>query len=255
MALRIWLFSDLHLEFADARLQPPDADVCICAGDIATNGIVPSLRWLTANVAPAMPVIFVAGNHEFYRASIVESLAEARAFAIESGIHFLEQDSISLSGITFWGATLWTDFALFGRPDIGMALAQAQMNDFKRIKYSKQPYRRFRALDVLRSHRDGRSRLQETLSAPRSGKTIVVTHHAPSPESLSPAFRDDHLSAAYASDLRELVVEHQPYLWIHGHIHQAVDYRIGNTRVISNPRGYPDEPSFGLFNPSMVVEV
>ena len=253
--MKIWLFSDLHLEFADAQLQPPDADICVCAGDVTVNGVVPSLKWLKAHIAPAMPVIFVAGNHEFYRASFLESLAEARAFAGDNGIHFLEQDRITMPGVTFWGATLWTDFALFGRPDVGMAAAEAQMSDFKRIKYTKQPYRRFRALDALRSHREGRSRLQETLSAPRTGKTVVVTHHAPSMESISPAFRTDNLSAAYASDLRDLIIEHRPDLWMHGHIHQAVDYRIGLTRVISNPRGYPDEPSFGLFNPSMIIEV
>jgi predicted phosphodiesterase len=245
----------LHLEFADAQLQSPNADVCVCAGDIATSGIVPSLKWLKEYVVSAMPVVFVAGNHEFYRASLLESVSEARAYADENGIHFLEQDSITISGTTFWGATLWTDFALFGRPDQGMAIAEASMNDFKRIKYSKQPYRRFRALDALRNHREGRSKLLDTLSAPRAGKIVVVTHHAPSMESLSPAFRNDQLSAAYASDLDDLITEYQPDLWVHGHIHQAVDYRIGNTRVMSNPRGYPDEPSFGLFNPSMVVEI
>lgn len=253
--MKIWLFSDLHLEFADARLQPPEADICVCAGDIVVNGIVPSIKWLKEHVVSAMPVVFVAGNHEFYRASVLESLAEAQTLAGEYGIHFLEHRSIVISGVTFWGATLWTDFALFGRPDLGMALAEASMNDFKRIKYSKQPYRRFRALDALRSHREGRGRLLETLSAGRTGKMVVVTHHAPSPDSLSPAFRNDHLSAAYASDLRDLIIEYQPDLWVHGHIHQAVDYRIGNTRVISNPRGYPDEPSFGLFDRSLVVEI
>lgn len=34
-----------------------------------------------------------------------------------------------------------------------------------------------------------------------------------------------------------------PMLWVHGHTHEAFDYRIGNTRVIVNPRAYPNEVS------------
>ena len=42
-------------------------------------------------------------------------------------------------------------------------------------------------------------------------------------------------------------------LWIHGHSHQAVDYEIANTRVLSNPRGYPDEHTG--FDAALVAEV
>ena len=253
--MKIWLFSDLHLEFADIRLPPPAADVCVCAGDILTHGIVRSLTWLKEHVAPAMPVVFVAGNHEFYRASMLESLVEARAFASDHGIHFLERDRVSIAGVAFLGGTLWTDFALFGRPEIGIATAEAAMNDFKHIKYVKQPYRRFRALDAFRIHRETRDYLWKQLSSPREEKVVVVTHHAPSIESVSSAFRDDFLSAAYASDLHDFIVENQPDLWVHGHIHDAVNYRIGATRVISNPRGYPGEPSFTAFDGAFIVEI
>ncbi len=43
-------------------------------------------------------------------------------------------------------------------------------------------------------------------------------------------------------------------LWVHGHIHKQSDYKIKDTRIICNPRGYPDEPN-PHFDPSLVVEI
>jgi Icc-related predicted phosphoesterase len=255
--VKIWLFSDLHMEFANIELVPPaSADICVCAGDLTTKGIINSLAWLKTYIVPAMPVVFVAGNHEYYRAVVVESLRDARAFAAETpGLHFLENESVSLFGVIFAGATLWTDFALFGREELAMAAAEAGMNDYKRIKFMKQPYQRFRARHAFRMHKESRTYLAEALSVLRIEKTVVVTHHAPTPHSLSPEFRDDILSAAYASDLRAMIEATQPDLWLHGHIHDAVNYSVGRTRVMSNPRGYPDEPSFRRFDPAFVIEV
>ncbi|WP_215884515.1 hypothetical protein [Acidithiobacillus sulfurivorans] len=33
----------------------------------------------------------------------------------------------------------------------------------------------------------------------------------------------------------------QPAIWIHGHVHDRMNYRIGKTRVLCNPWGYPNE--------------
>jgi Icc-related predicted phosphoesterase len=54
------------------------------------------------------------------------------------------------------------------------------------------------------------------------------------------------------SDLHQ--VEHQPLLWIHGHIHHNSDYRVGDTRVIANPRAYPDKPNRG-FIPDLTIDL
>lgn len=51
------------------------------------------------------------------------------------------------------------------------------------------------------------------------------------------------LAWCYSSDLTGLILERKPDLWIHGHVHQTADYRIGQTRVICNPRGHADERS------------
>ncbi len=83
--MRFWILSDLHLEHAPLTkpLEPPEADVCIIAGDLC-RGIDKGVRWLAEHIAPTMPCIYVAGNHEFYKGSIKEGLEAGRAAAYTS---------------------------------------------------------------------------------------------------------------------------------------------------------------------------
>ena len=83
---------------------------------------------------------------------------------------------------------------------------------------------------------------------------VVVTHHSPSLCSVPERWKADRLTPAYASNLDALFREMQPCLWVHGHIHHRADYTIGNTRVVCNPRGYPDEP-VADFEPGLIVEL
>jgi hypothetical protein len=164
--MNIWVISDLHLEFGE-RFDiepPPNADVMVCAGDILIKGVVPSLSWLTKNIARKIPVVLVAGNHEFYGASVVESLQDAKIAGGSPDLHFLENDTVRIDGVLFIGGTLWTDFRLFGRdPKVAMSYASSDMNDYKKIKLSKMPYSKFRRswsssyAIRLRPHRSGRA--------------------------------------------------------------------------------------------------
>jgi Icc-related predicted phosphoesterase len=83
--------------------------------------------------------------------------------------------------------------------------------------------------------------MEAFLTANDPKKTIVVTHHAPSPLSLKPTDRSKWVSCAYASNLDSFIERFQPHLWIHGHVHHSCDYRIGGTRILCNPQGYPGE--------------
>lgn len=255
--MKAWIISDLHVEFGQPfPVAPPrDADVVICAGDLLTKGIVPSIEWLGANIAPSIPVIFVAGNHEYYQSSIQESIKAARALGDRhSHVHFLENDAVDLDDVRFVGGTLWTDFHLLGGdPALAMAAAEAGMNDYRKIKFSKQPYRRFKPIHAYRMHRHTREFLGTELTKSTGRKTVVVTHHAPSFQAIPTEFHGDLLSASYASNLEELIEEKAPRLWVHGHVHRRADYVVGQTRVVSNPRGYPGEHTG--FDPSLVVEI
>jgi len=82
---------------------------------------------------------------------------------------------------------------------------------------------------------------------------VIVTHHAPSPRSIDPRYTDDLTSAAFVARRESFVRRTGATLWIHGHVHASFDYRVGQTRVVSNPRGHGDEnPSF---RPGFTVEV
>lgn len=254
--MRIWIVSDLHLEFQwpFEESRPYNVDVLVCAGDVLIKGVVPSIKWL-AKFAPDIPVVFVAGNHEFYHACLQSGIPDAReAAGCHPNLHFLENDAIDIGDVRFVGGTLWTDFRLFGRrPEVNMSYAQHGMNDFKKIKFSKTPYCRFKPIHAYRQHVETRNYIATELRENMGRKTVVVTHHAPSPRSIEPAFRHDPLSACYASDLEDLIHDTSPSLWVHGHIHHRNDYVLGGTRVVSNARGYPGEGTG--FDPCLVIEV
>lgn len=61
------------------------------------------------------------------------------------------------------------------------------------------------------------------------------------------------MDAAYASNLEALIEARGPALWVHGHIHTSSDFRIGATRIVCNPRGYPGIESG--FNASLTVDL
>ena len=249
--MRIHVLSDLHLEFAP--FDPPDvpADVVVLAGDLA-----PGLRGVEWAVArwPDRPLIIVPGNHEFYGRTypaLVRKLV-ARAAALGPHVHVLSDAAVVVAGVRFLGATLWTDFRLHGESSIGMAAAQLRMTDFRRIRVEPS-YSKARPSDMAMWHARSVRWLRRAFAEPHPGPTVVVTHHAPSGRSYDPAYTDP-VASAYASNLDALVAASGATLWVHGHTHRCVDYRIGDTRVVSNQRGYPDEPVPG-FNPAHVVAI
>jgi len=79
-----------------------------------------------------------------------------------------------------------------------------------------------------------------------------VTHHAPHRRSIHARFGTDALNAAFASDLSELIARFRPALWVQGHTHCSCDYRVGDTRVLCNPKGYgPDSRYMQRENPEL----
>jgi len=252
--MRIWLFSDLHLEHADLEepLVIPEADVCIVAGDLC-RGSDKGVRWLAQHIVHAMPCIYVAGNHEFYKGAIREGLAAGRAAAQGlANVHFLENDFVIIDGVRFIGATLWTDYRIEGHQLLAMAHARDRMNDYRAIAVQKTSWQRFVPEAAYRMHQTSRNFIETALEADPI-PTVVVTHHLPHADSIPERFNGDLLNAAYASDLTETIEAGSPALWVHGHTHDSCDYRIASTRVIANPRGYGNENRF--FNPGLVMSI
>jgi len=247
--MRLHILSDLHLEFAPYAWADTGADVVIFAGDVHTgaNG----LKWILQTIHDR-PVIYVLGNHEFYGQALPKLTNELKELAAGTNVHVLENDSVRIANVMFAGATLWTDFRLDGDVVLSATTAQIGMSDFKRIRTSPR-FSRIRPADMRSLHNESRTWLEAQFTAHAGEKLVVVTHHAPSPKSVPERFRGDPLNPAFASNLDDLIGPCGACLWIHGHIHTAVDYKVGTTRVLANPRGYPGEQTG--FVPDFVVEI
>lgn len=247
--MKLHILNDLHIEFAEFEPPTVDADVIVLAGDIGVG--VDGLRWAKFHF-PDKPVIYVPGNHEFYHHDI--ALIEDLKSDASDQIHVLNNDQMIIDGVRFLGSVLWTDFTLFGKVDKYFSVQRAQqgMNDFSVILNNGE---RFTPDDSIALHETSREWLSEKLDENFTGKTVVVTHHAPSSQSVPARFTQDLLTPAFASNLEALMGKDRVALWIHGHMHDPCDYEIYGTRVVCNPRGYAPYAFTPGFRPQLVIEI
>ncbi|MFB2893079.1 metallophosphoesterase [Aerosakkonemataceae cyanobacterium BLCC-F50] len=248
--MKLHILSDLHLEFEPFNPLVTNADVIILAGDIHVGK--KGIDW-AKYYFPELPVIYVLGNHEYYGKAFPKHIDDLKRAVEGTNIHILENDSLIINDIKFLGCTLWTDFNLFGEPKIAGYEATQIMNDYRKIRVSPA-FRKLRSIDTTIIHSKSLRWLNEELLNNQNNKIVVITHHAPSKRSVRERDRDNILRAAYASDLDKFVAESNAVLWIHGHIHCQQDYLLGSTRVICNPRGYPDKRNEN-FIPDLVIEL
>lgn len=239
--MRLLVLSDLHLEvwrqfvpkFDTSASRP---DIVVLAGDIHTKARAPG--W-AASVFPHVPVIYVAGNHEFYGGTLDQTNFAIRDECAKfKNVHYLDCGEFIYQGVRFLGTTLWTDFSLFGPHNRSTVMAKAGhvMNDYQLIRLASACYRKLRPEDTAKLHAEQKAWLAEKLDERFDGPTVVVTHMAPSRRSVAPEYAADAVSAAFASCIDELVSKAR--VWVHGHTHTSFDYEIGQCRVIANPLGY-----------------
>ena len=247
--MKLHVLNDLHIEFEDFEPPATDADAVVLAGDIGVG--LEGLRWTQARF-PDRPVIYVPGNHEFYHHDIA-LIDELKAQA-PGNMHVLNDDQVTIGDVRFLGSILWTDFALFGEADKFFAIqaARQRMTDFSIIQNHGQ---RFTPQDAIQLHTASRDWLATMLAEPFDGMTVVVTHHAPSSQSVHPRYARDLLTPAFASNLENLMEGDRAALWVHGHMHESFDYEVYGTRVVCNPRGYAPEALNPDFRPDWVLKV
>jgi len=249
--VRVAYASDLHLDFEDINDEffEPVADVLILAGDIHESRRLESQNkkfWRRCS-ENFTHVLYIPGNHEYYHGAIPKADFELeRGLAHLENVHFLQNRTFNYKGVHFVGATLWTDFN-GGNPITQMAVAN-YMNDFHVIKQSENGFRKFTTQAAILEHLKSRRFIERELSTHSRDPVVVLTHHAPSCESIAPRFRDQyHENYGYYTNLENLLLDREvPTWWIHGHVHYPFDYPMGVTRVLCNPRGYPGERPYGL---------
>ena len=237
--VKIISYSDLHLEFGSV-LTPPksaDADLMILAGDIITfKNFQPLSQFLSAW---EKPVLFVAGNHEYYTRRPMQSentkfkdwLAQEHP-----NVLFLQDEAVTIDGVHFFGGTMWTDFCQGSEQ--AMMTAQMQMNDFRLI--ARDEGQQLTPSDTVDMHKAFTDKLKKWFAKKLNGPRVVITHHAPviNPKT---KYVNSPLSPAFNSlDMIELIEKHQPVLWVYGHTHECDNHTLGNTTILSNQLGYPN---------------
>ena len=267
--MKLQLLSDLHLERDPefVATPAPGADMLVLAGDVGSyqpgsrlaepdfglRRFSPKHGWPT-------PVIFVPGNHEYDGGDFDEIDARLREACHRLELTWLEREAMVISGIRLVGTTLWTDFDALAQP--GEPLASVLKKRGKAFRaadfYLKKTgtTRRgagFLAEQVREQGLLCQSWLGATLNQPFDGKTVVITHFAPTLNSADPRYGVTPGTAGFCNALDPLVSHAD--LWLHGHLHCGFDYVQQGCHIVANPRGYADKDEQGGFDPLLCVVV
>ena len=252
--MRIAVFSDIHNEYLEWKPKKQEVDIVILAGDIHVEHH--GVTWAINNFD--VPVIYVPGNHEHYGCEISSNIEKMKLLAKGTNVHILTNDTIEIDDVLFIGTTLWTDFLLYGKDEEVNCCDSAEkyMRDFTQISVKEiAQIRKLKPSDTQTYFAESFAFIDQSLTKNKQGKRVVITHHAPSNQSISCEYQGNVLSASFASNLEEYIESQNISLWLHGHTHYNADYFIGRTRVLSNQRGYPKEKSNQFFNENIIIEI
>ena len=255
--MKIISYSDLHLEFGREFYLPKDidADVMILAGDIITFRNFESLGWMLKEWKK--PVLFVAGNHEYYTQQPMDAGDAAfKAWLADCypNVTFLQDEAITIDGVHFFGGTMWTDFS--GADYKAMANAERSMNDYRRIMLPSGQF--LKPIDTLSYHTSFVTNLEHWFAEDLLGKRVVISHHAPAVNPNTQYGNSPIMPAFNSLDMMPIIEKYQPSLWVYGHTHECDNQMVGQTRIISNQRGYPKSEGFECFgfdNNGLVMEI
>jgi DNA repair exonuclease SbcCD nuclease subunit len=274
--MKIAICSDVHLEFGTIELENPGVDVLILSGDICVardlmdydaNGIIDfgkSARYhkFFQECSERFPtVIYVAGNHEHYHGDFKYTISDLKKrLGYLKNLHILDREILEIDDTVFVGGTLWTD--MNKEDPITLHAMSRMMNDFRCVDNSNREVSfktfdinedgrqiptfrtrpaRFCPEDAVEEHKKMLGYIKHVYEdLPPWKQMVVVGHHTPSHQSCHPRYKDDQvMNGGYHSDLSEFILDRPAIkLWTHGHTHEVFDYKVGECRVVCNPRGY-----------------
>jgi predicted phosphodiesterase len=235
--MKIIIYSDLHLEFDHLWRLPADieGDLLVLAGDIINFGDFNPLRTLLRDWKK--PVLFVAGNHEYYTYRPMRNNEEEfRDWLAKKlpQVHFLRNEGAAINGVNFFGGTMWTDFKSGDAQS--MRNARVAMYDYQYICGDEGM---FTPQASIAQHQLFIAALEQWFEKRSSGPAVVITHHAPVVNPMT-KFPSSPLQPAFVSyEMNRYIEKYSPTLWIYGHTHECDSQRLGKTRIISNQLGYP----------------
>ncbi|MBY4678266.1 metallophosphoesterase [Marinobacterium arenosum] len=257
--MKIQLLSDLHIEFfGDAverfHIEPTDAELIVLAGDIGVG--TDGMQWAIEQAERlGRPILYVPGNHEYYFQDLPTNRRALRELSADSPVQLLDDDQWISQGVRFLGCTLWTDYRATRQRKKSLDAARRMMNDHRLIVNGE---RVFSPEDAEQLHQRSLAWLKDRLGEPFAGRTVVISHHGPSPLAQHPGFPMHAITGAFWSDL-EYLMGAPIDLWLFGHTHMCLDETINGTRLVSNQQGYRrglDQPwEVREYDPGFVLEL
>ena len=258
--MKLQLLSDLHLETETFEPQPaPGAELLVLAGDVDSGwgGYQRFAGW-------PVPVIVVAGNHEFVGRDFDAALAGLRTLCAGLGFTLLERETTLFTApdgrrIRVLGTTRWSDFDLFG--EAGRPRAERAAEYFLRIMGTTRAGQPFGAAAVRREALLCRAWLEAELARTSQGrwdKTLVITHFGPSLRSADARYGRQPGTASFCNADDDLMARAD--LWLHGHLHCRHDYRVDRagrlpSRVVCNPLGLAGKGEQFGHDPLLLIDL
>lgn len=221
--------SDIHL-YGDSNFNLKDkaSDVLVIAGDIIELNFLKSppvnlLNNLFKSIEEYSKVFIVLGNHEYYGCCFSEATSLTLEALLPSNCEILNRKIVEYKGIRYAGATLWTRLS---KGDI--SVYKKMMNDRKFIKFHSK-----HILQVINEINIEHEKDKEFLLNNINQVDVIVSHHSPSFKSYNED--DGRFLGCYCNSLDEFILNSSLKVWIHGHLHNPVNYKIGKVSILSNP--------------------
>jgi hypothetical protein len=162
------------------------------------------------------------------------------------GVTVLDNEHVEFDGIRFFGTTLWSNFE--ERSEASLNAVRRRMGEFFFVKTrridvdGRESLAKYRPEDALAAFDTSWLALKDFVAGQGSKRTVIISHHAPSLQGLNPRHAGNGLDGAYARNLDERITALSAVpVWVHGHTHIKRTYRIGDTVVHANCRGFENK--------------
>jgi predicted phosphodiesterase len=221
--LNMWKYNTEQINEIYTKKSPN----LILAGDIGDPDEITLYNALDIARHHYERVIYIPGNHEFYKRTPGSKKSSASVIAWFkklddqwSNFHFFYRRTEVYDGVRIIGATGW----------------------------SSSPKGTEWANSISDEGRKDREFIEQNLSRSME-PVLVVTHYPSTLEVLQESFRNKITQYDYAQNL-EYMFRPPLHTWIFGHVHQAHDFKMpyssslggsGSVRILCNPYGYPNE--------------
>lgn len=254
--MKIKLLSDLHFENNGMyEYASGDEELLILAGDISDEP--QDIEDFFNTLPKQLHVIYVPGNHEFYRHEYHKVKEKIRLLdKRKSRFHFLDNDHVRVGDVLFYGGTMRTSLS----PPEEMSptdqyfferFIKGSISDFH---FGSVDGRAWAPMDHIDDFDEFKTNLKawKKLVFPLGLKKVVISHFIPTPKHNHPKFDGSSLTPYFVENMEKYMKGID--LWVHGHGHDPFDTMVKKTRVVSNPLGYPFENNYG-FDPDLILEI